>query len=432
MLENLPKKAELYIPEAAPSSVTESMISETQLDQTFYSSCSDVFVLEAMLLAFDTPANCSDNMRWLIANMHCEIKESMCHTHSAGYCWGPSLFMREEGITAVLASNISKAYTEYCRIQNRINQDSKTVIMHQPVVSQDISGEVDIGLFYRFETSDDQFIHKCKALMPMIFIEFTKTTTKSLLKKLPQASAYANSLLRHMKFTAPLLGIVMSESEYVMYVYNPKSSSTSFKIAEIEIIKRDITEDSLLQLLHVMSGWVALASNFMSSSDIQIPYNSLHRKNSIKVEDFVYKAFDYRSTLRKPTNIRERCEIPVEERRCPKYYIESDLNAEMVVEWTNPLNMKDTLAIIRYLYVEGSHEPSTVQHFYILITKIIVLHLQGIVHGDLRFANVVFGLNQSTLLDYDYSGKNRTYPPNFNLVIIIFLISLLKLFLGHC
>jgi tRNA A-37 threonylcarbamoyl transferase component Bud32 len=113
----------------------------------------------------------------------------------------------------------------------------------------------------------------------------------------------------------------------------------------------------------------------------------------------------------------------VEERRCPECYIESDLNAEMVVEWTNPLNMKDTLAIIRYLYVEGSHEPSTVQHFYILITKIIVLHLQGIVHGDLRFANVVFGLNQSTLLDYDYSGKNRTYPPNFNLVIIIFLIS---------
>jgi tRNA A-37 threonylcarbamoyl transferase component Bud32 len=112
----------------------------------------------------------------------------------------------------------------------------------------------------------------------------------------------------------------------------------------------------------------------------------------------------------------------VDDRRKPDCYLTSDLNAELIVNWNNPLNFKETLAIVKYPYVVGSHQPSTVKHFDMLIKKICGLHIEGIVHGDLRFANVVFGEMQCVLLDYDYSGKNRTYPPKFNLVIIIFLI----------
>jgi tRNA A-37 threonylcarbamoyl transferase component Bud32 len=64
----------------------------------------------------------------------------------------------------------------------------------------------------------------------------------------------------------------------------------------------------------------------------------------------------------------------------------------------------------------------------LVMKKIFQLHSQNIVHGDLRFANIVFsdpesiqkhGSVQSTIIDFDYSGieGEKRYPERFNVDI---------------
>ena len=62
----------------------------------------------------------------------------------------------------------------------------------------------------------------------------------------------------------------------------------------------------------------------------------------------------------------------------------------------------------------------------LVLRKIAQLHAGDIVHGDLRFANIVFSDSSdaavevvSTIIDFDYSGKadKKVYPEAFNINI---------------
>jgi serine/threonine protein kinase len=62
-----------------------------------------------------------------------------------------------------------------------------------------------------------------------------------------------------------------------------------------------------------------------------------------------------------------------------------------------------------------------VGHLILVMRKTAQLHAEGIVHGDLRFSNIVFSEANdaavaSTIIDFDHSGLagEKIYPPRFN------------------
>lgn len=117
---------------------------------------------------------------------------------------------------------------------------------------------------------------------------------------------------------------------------------------------------------------------------------------------YVYKLFDR-------INHPESC------RQFSEYYCVF-LQAEVVFE----AEMDDRrMQLIRYPYVEGSSTPNCVNQVVQVLNQLLRMHKDGQVHGDIRPCNMVFGDNQSVLIDFDYAGQVgvATYPPRYNQVV---------------
>lgn len=123
-------------------------------------------------------------------------------------------------------------------------------------------------------------------------------------------------------------------------------------------------------------------------------------KNSSFGDGFVWKAYDYRGRA-----------VAVEEkdRRSPEYSLRFIPGCQSVMS-------EPDFAVIRYPFVEGAHVPSSVGQFKTLIEEVRRMHQQGVVHGDLRASNVVFGpRGRVTVIDFDLAGPQdvRRYPAGF-------------------
>ena len=207
----------------APSSIKSADIKINQLDDTYYSPCANTFTLKANCLAFETLQKIgSTQLNSLIDITLSDLTAAMTGDDKLGYC---SQHLREEGITSLLSSNISKCFTEYCQNLS-LDEEIRTrvSIMHQCILNTEAGkGEMDIAMFYQFHEADVDFVHQpCEALFPLMFIEFTKLSTVD--SKLPQAALYANHLFRLMKFDVlrtfvPLIGVVMSDREMLFRLY---------------------------------------------------------------------------------------------------------------------------------------------------------------------------------------------------------------------
>jgi hypothetical protein len=77
-----------------------------------------------------------------------------------------------------------------------------------------------------------------------------------------------------------------------------------------------------------------------------------------------------------------------EDRRSPDAYRYSNLGVQSLCSWAGRVD--DSLDIISYRYVEGSHYPKFVGHFISFLEELEGLHDRDVVHGDIRFGNVVF------------------------------------------
>eukprot|EP00981_Chlorochromonas_danica_P008760 scaffold2308_cov164-Ochromonas_danica.AAC.10 len=422
----------LYTPSEAPSSIEKEAIDAHQRGHTMFSPCSNSFVVVATCLAYEQIAAQQDARMIKLGEMVVDdVNAALNNQHSMGYCSQKK--MKEEGITALLTSNLEKCYNHYCSQQKPSLlplQNEKTYFMHQCATTEAIKGNVDIGVFYKFEETDSSFFVKGRRVIyPMGFFEFTKTSTKQIPDKLPQASLYANALFRTMKFAemktwVPLLGVVMSESEFVVKLYSLTIvDEKKWKIAEIDILKSNLNSASVIQLIHMMAGWVAYCANFLTSELAKARFRGainenlrLRHTNVAIIGQEVFECFDYRV-------ISDRCRTE-EVLRDPQWYQLGDLNVECVVDWSNPINSSDCLKIIKYPFVEGTHQPIHVKHLAMVMQKLLDMHSKNVVHGDLRYANIVFSkVNTSPLysklIDFDYSGVDgeAAYPTRFNLDI---------------
>ena len=71
--------------------------------------------------------------------------------------------------------------------------------------------------------------------------------------------------------------------------------------------------------------------------------------------------------------------------------------------------------VVKYPYIEGSHQPTSPQQFRGVLDILHKLHEQDYVHGDIRPQNIIFhpdGLH-SSLIDFDLARKDGTYPPGY-------------------
>lgn len=226
----------------------------------------------------------------------------------------------------------------------------------------------------------------------------------------------------NLRTWVPLLGVVMSENEMLFRLYSPSVVDSQWKIAEVDVLRCPISHENMLRLLHIMVGWTTKCVQFLCSPAAMPRPPSLNTAvvlhkhcNVVALDNKIFKSYDYR-------RISGRSYVDPTHRRCPDQYFNNGLAGVMrVVHWISPSNPNDNLQIIAYDRVPGVHRPAVVGHMMQLITKTAQLHEKGIVHGDLRFSNIVFSDASSatverTIIDFDYSGpaEEKAYPPRFS------------------
>jgi hypothetical protein len=170
-----------------------------------------------------------------------------------------------------------------------------------------------------------------------------------------------------------------------------------------------VTKDRLLARVLLWTGSLTARSfeNLLQACDMVAKWNTQQARhpawhcintNVAFSESMMYKAFDYRG---RP--------VAKEARR------RADLSLQLIQHCERVVVCED-LVVISYPRLEGNHKPTKVGHFICLIESLAHLHERGIVHGDIRASNIIFGANGgATLIDFDFSGdESRKYPKGFN------------------
>lgn len=461
----------LPLPTLAASSTKPQSLLEKQFDSVLYGPCCNALVLQAHLLLYSPLPTLPDNP--LVANFRSSLERAYYGLSTTAK--GAPLMdvaglrglknLKEEAITSLVAADLAECLKDYCHARADIESSlaRRLRLTHQTTISPPPQTTVpdqrmDIVLFHDFYARECDWIHKASdVLFPFCLIEFTKSATKTIQEKLTQVSVYANvifcRLMQFQKYFAwvPLIGVVMSESEMRFRLYAPTLSpaddgvSKHWTIAEMELYRCPVSDPRCLHLLvHVMVEWTIICKKFLCSPEgkrqvvnsvMGFPLQLHGSSNIIEWENKMYKSYDYR-----PISLKGVVE-PCNQRDPAVYFEHGGLSAvETVVE--KPYVLHDCnsgLKIIRYDKVQGSHVPTYVGHFVSLVEKVENLHAKGIVHGDLRFANVIFTCQgssssssaaaaaassndeiiSSTLIDFDYSGKVgvKSYPVGFNIDI---------------
>jgi hypothetical protein len=434
-----PKIKGLHVPSIAPSQATSEYVKKNQSDPNYYTPCSNDFLLQSHLLAYediDVELKVSNDLCTEIQRIHSDINSAFHgEDHGVGYLGQKGL--HEEGITALLTSNLQMCFMNYS-IHRGNSMVKQVCIMHQSSIRDEnnTNHAIDIMLCYRQDTH----------LLPLMFFEFTKTSTKTIDGKEPQAAIYANHLMRVLwgkyqhsplalssstssssstfsyTHALPQMGIIMSENEMLLKLYTKttinKGSDSEDKIAEKNILRCELNAANLERLLYIMYGWVNYCIEQMNSSkDITLKLRSKKESNVIDLGEVIVKSYDYRSISGRKTKIE----------RSPQFYDGRFQNFRYLARWHDAVEPSDSLVIVQYDKVKGTHMPTCVGHLKNLLRELQCLHNECIVHGDIRLSNVIFSIvsNQSddeiktTLIDFDFSGahENKTYPSRFNLEI---------------
>ncbi|XP_065906387.1 uncharacterized protein [Dysidea avara] len=69
---------------------------------------------------------------------------------------------------------------------------------------------------------------------------------------------------------------------------------------------------------------------------------------------------------------------------------------------------KPRFQMMSYNYLEGNHHPKSVHQFIPILCTLQKIHDLGMVHGDIRSCNLVFGENNSWIIDFDMASPEET------------------------
>ena len=233
--------------------------------------------------------------------------------------------------------------------------------------------------------------------LPVMVMEVGLREQKN--KKHTQASAYAINVSSQLGLNDVLLlaELVIHPSDANedlawLTVTGCHVVAADRKLARVLLWNGPLTAQScerLLQACDVVAKW-----NMQAHSP---PWQCINVNVACSSSD-VFKAFDYRGR-----------EVAKDARRKADLSVQFIPDCEAIVDC-------DDLVVISYPRLTGGHIPCTVGHFAHLIESISHLHADGVIHGDIRASNIIFGEQGSaTLIDFDFSGYTTcTYPKGFN------------------
>jgi hypothetical protein len=451
--------AEIF-PDSPRRSASAYSYQDRAIDGTFseiyHSLACHELVTVAAVLAYSrldrVSSSCTNYAQWTFQQLQ------QCHSQhtKVGYCSNTK--MDETGETALFAANLTNLL--HMRMsESGIPVDYSIQLLHQ---GQLHTSYFDIGWYLADPHSRYSF--------PFAIIEYTKNRAPD---KLAPLRAYVN-LMYHASTVShgpqncrsgwiPMLAIKLSHSEiiYSVVCITRVPQAEDLKFVEIPLCTEVFNVDQLLHMMHVLYQWhLAVLQFFSAFHNDATPSSGVHEilrhpkiherlllereSNHVKIRGRdgvlrVAKVYDYRSVVSKAW-------ILDTDRRSPDAYAHSTLDYEELCNWTGR-DPRDKLRIIQYAAVSGDHVPCNVGHMTAFIAELAEIHRQGIVHGDLRFSNVVFykpdtasypgsssssgasssssssstssGASLARIIDFDLSGRagEKVYPSGFNLQI---------------
>ena len=349
----------------------------------FYFTCNYVFV-EMMNLYYSSLTNpkiTTDTIEFV------KILDGWNTRSVVGYNSQPGI--DEPGKTAVLVPHMPlPQFPIFCRyvwlhqcylLVRMNNSDSK------------ISSKVDMSMYAEFYSIQKQ----TNVLFPLVICGVSQY--EDLSEKRYELFNIANSMILYQMQTSfkwPLLGIIFNDTEFEVHVYFV-SNDVKDKLVDITLFKEQ-RSDSVIHwqaLFDMMKAWCVEISNIIQNA-VSMKYQAQVRVVRNKDQSYVYKSFDYRYV--DPHSIVRK--------RSPKLYFDKKLILTEVEELVNVPG----LVIIKYGLIKGTHVAVCCKQFISILEQLEYLHSKlGIVHGDIRLANMVFNdeeYEKSTLLDYDYCG----------------------------
>jgi len=142
----------------------------------------------------------------------------------------------------------------------------------------------------------------------------------------------------------------MSEKEMLLKLYTKttiiKGSNSEDRIAEKNILRCELNAANLERLLYIMYGWVNYCIEQMTSSkDITLKLRSKKESNVIDLGEVIVKSYDYRSI----SGWKRKIE------RSPQFYDGRFQNFRYLVRWQDVVEPSDSLIIVQYDKVKGTH-----------------------------------------------------------------------------
>lgn len=432
----------LQVPSTVPSKIVATEVDKFR-DSNIYSPTSNIFLTKAHIFAYSTLIRpLTEKTVRLLSRTLIDLEHLIGNYNAYGdkqpaepFGYACQKAMKEQGITALLTANISNCIMSYLSDNGGdfpSIEAEKLYLMHQSCSQVRAQGDCAVALswYYRFMDEElERFPQKNSVLFPMAFLEFGKACKYSLHEKYPQASAYANNMVQLMALNGisqpwiPLLGVIMTEKEFVVQLHLPSIVDGGFKLARVDVMQCGLCRVSLAQLVHVIVGWTDFCVAYLRSSSSDGMCNTIalpvRATNICFWGNKVYKSYDYRAISGK------HIVAPDDRRDCMHYLTSGFVNGvEIVADFVNRDNNLDTLKIICYDKVMGSHSPCYVGHLVSLLSNLLALHRRGIAHGDIRFSNVIFSAAtdeevKATIIDFDFSGDSskKVYPRGFNLLL---------------
>lgn len=170
----------------------------------------------------------------------------------------------------------------------------------------------------------------------------------------------------------PLLGIRHSLSQFCVDIFVCDEQGKTIQVELIPI--RPVTLKSLHALNVLISSWVSYFFPFVQTEK-PFRLSVIAHLNCLKVSDFWYKRFSSSSTAAR------------------QYHLSlSQIDGARIV-FHNEL-----VTIIRYPSISGSHRFSSLSQVIRLVQVVMDLHRKGIVHGDIRLANIICSVVQNDLI----------------------------------
>ena len=184
---------------------------------------------------------------------------------------------------------------------------------------------------------------------------------------------------------------------YMLFRFQSSEKRSDFGVSRLFTSDFDNPTTALAKLLWCVNDWIN------SESLHACPVYDTNNEDTSQLYKHNNHMFKWYDNSLKDIN---------EAHRSPLYFNIQELQLNPTIHTLSP-----RIHLLEYAYLKGNHQLSSVNQALSLVEKLRQLHSKGIVHGDIRLANIVCGeADEAWFIDLDYSGRENegVYPKGWN------------------